>query len=153
MTTSPATRPETEPIAEHTARTSPARLDRLGRLDWDEARSLLTGTTCAWADLDGFHITAADQLPPEPLLSTHLWAWDHHRCLRLRIDGQHTLTAALHPGQDGGEQVRVHIRPGTPWATDDKQAGPLQPEAHALAFELLELPGPAPATFVRATAP
>ncbi|WP_033326351.1 hypothetical protein [Streptomyces yerevanensis] len=144
--------PTTQPEPEHTALPTAARLARHGRLDWTEARSLLAGTTCAWADLDGFHVTGADRLPAHPPPSTHLWAWGQNRCLRLRIDGPYALTAALHPGQDGGEQVRVHIRPGTPWAADDKQVGPLPPEAHALAFELLELPGPAPATFVRATA-
>ncbi|MCX5054663.1 MULTISPECIES: hypothetical protein [unclassified Streptomyces] len=137
----------------HTARAVPARLERAGRLAWAEARTLLTGTTCAWADLDGFHIAPADRLPEQPLHATHLWAWDARRCLRLRIDGPHALTALLTPGQDGGEQVRIHIRPGTPWAKDDQQAGPLPAEAHALNFELLELPGPTPATFVRATAP
>jgi len=144
MTTTPATEPR------HTAQPVPARLERIGRLGWVEARSLLAGTTCAWADLDGFHVTGADRLPEEPPQSTHLWAWDPNRCLRLRIDGTRALAAALHPGQDGAEQVRVHVRPGTPWAEDDKQAGPLRPEAHALVFELLELPGPTPATFVRA---
>ncbi|WP_406260404.1 hypothetical protein OIA45_19640 [Streptomyces chartreusis] len=134
----------------HTAQPVTARMDRIGRLDWTEARSLLTGTTCAWADLDGFHVAGSDQLPTEPPHSTHLWAWDQDRCLRLRIDGSQALIASLLPGHDGGEQVRVYVRPGTPWAVDDKQAGPLQPEAHALAFELLELSGPAPATFVRA---
>lgn len=136
----------------HSARPVPARLDRIGRLAWAEARSLLAGTTCAWADLDGFHITGAHELPEEPLHATHLWAWDQDHCLRLRIDGPQALTAALHPGQDGGEQVYARVRPGTPWAPDDKQVGPLPPDAHALAFELLELPGPAPATFVRAAA-
>ncbi|MGW2410132.1 hypothetical protein ACWCXK_37295 [Streptomyces sp. NPDC001739] len=145
------TTPTTEP--RHTAQPVLARLERIGRLDWHQARSLLAGTTCAWADLDGFHVTEADRLPEEPPQSTHLWAWDTNRCLRLRIDGAQALTAALHPGQNDREQVRVHIRPGTPWARDDKQAGPLPAEAHALAFELLELSGPTAATFVRAVAP
>ncbi|MEW1657943.1 hypothetical protein [Streptomyces sp. NPDC093707] len=136
----------------HTAQPLPARLDRLGRLDWAHARSLLTGTTCAWADLEGFHVADAERLPEEPPQCTHVWAWDGTRCLRLRIDGSQALTAALHPGQDGEEQVRVHVRPGFPWARDDKQVGPLPAEAHALAFELLELPGATPATFVRGTA-
>ncbi|GAA3916514.1 hypothetical protein GCM10023084_79620 [Streptomyces lacrimifluminis] len=161
MTTTPApgATPEREPAsvpyaeAQHTARPATARLERIGRLEWPQARSVLAGTTCAWADLDGFHVAAAEQLPQHTPLSTHLWAWDQGRCLRLRIDGAHALVAALRPGQDDGEQVRVHIRPGTPWAPDDQQAGPLPTEAHALTFELLELPGPTPATFVRATTP
>ncbi|MEU6026954.1 hypothetical protein ABZ825_08025 [Streptomyces tauricus] len=139
--------------ARHTARPATARLERVGRLEWPEARSVLAGTTCAWADLDGFHVAAAERLPHQAPLSTHLWAWGRARCLRLRIDGAQALVAALHPGQDDGEQVRVHIRPGTPWAPDDQQAGPLPAEAHALTFELLELPGPTPATFVRAITP
>ncbi|WP_369360194.1 hypothetical protein [Streptomyces sp. cg2] len=146
MTTAPAAQPR------HTAQPVLARLERLGRLGWAQARSLLTGTTCAWADLEGFHVAGADRLPEKPPQSTHVWAWDSSRCLRLRIDGSQALTAALYPGQDGEEQVRVHVRPGFPWARDDKQVGPLPTEAHALAFELLELPGPTPATFVRATA-
>lgn len=139
----------TEP--RHTSLPAPARLDRVGRLDWTAARALLAGTTCAWADLDGFHLAPAHDLPTDPPHATHLWAWDTGRCLRLRIDGPHALTAVLHPHREGGEQVRVHLRPGTPWAADDKQVGPRPPEAHTLTFELLELPGPTPATFVRAT--
>ena len=145
------TRPPTGPA--HTARAVPARLERIGRLGWAEARSLLTRTTCAWADLDGFHIAEADRLPELSPHATHLWAWDSGRCLRLRIDGSQALTALLQPGQDGGEQVLVHVRPGTPWAAGDQQVGPLPAEAHTLSFELIELPGPTPATFVRATAP
>ncbi len=144
MTTSPPAGPR------HTATVQPARLDRIGRLSWPQARSLLAGTTCAWADLDGFHVADAGRLPADPPHSTHLWAWDQARCLRLRIDGPQALTAVLRPSQDSGEQVHVHVRPGTPWAAGDQQAGPLPPEAHALDFELLELPGPTPATFVRA---
>ncbi|MEV3952787.1 hypothetical protein [Streptomyces albogriseolus] len=148
MTTPPVT---TEP--RHTADVVLARLERLGRLDWSEARTRLAGTTCAWADLDGFHVAPATALPEAAPHATHLWAWDASRSLRLRIDGSQALVAALQLGQDGGEQVRVQARPGTPWAEDDQQVGPLAPEAHALAFELLELSGPAPATFVRASAP
>ncbi|WP_416976976.1 hypothetical protein [Streptomyces sp. T028] len=155
----------TEP--RHTAARIPALLHRIGRLDWTQARSLLTATpntTCAWADLDGFHIADADHLPADPPHATHLWAWNEDRCLRLRIDGSHALTAALQPLHPGhhhdsadsaggqGELVHVRLRPGTPWAAHDQQAGPLPAEAHTLTFELLELPGPTPATFVRATA-
>lgn len=147
MTATPATEPR------HTAQPVPARLERLGRLDWPEARALLAGTTCAWVDLDGFHLAPAAALPQDAPHATHLWAWDTTYCLRLRIDGSRALAAALRPGQDGGEQVHAHIRPGTPWAKHDKQAGPLPAEAHALTFELLELPGPTPATFVRAITP
>ncbi|AKH81446.1 hypothetical protein AA958_03730 [Streptomyces sp. CNQ-509] len=130
---------------------APARLERRGRLPWPDARALLAGTTCAWADLDGFHVAPAADLPGPAPLATHLWAWDDGgaRCSRLRFDGAQALVAVLHVGDtDGGLQVRV--RPGRPWDEHDHRVGPLRPEAYGLDFELLELTGPTPATFVRA---
>lgn len=142
----------TAPSPRYEATPTAARLHRHGRMPWPEARTLLAQTVCAWSDLDGFHIAAADELPQDVLQTTHLWAWDTHRCVRLRIDCHHALVAALHLGGSGdGQPVTAHIRRGTPWGPDDKQAGPLSEAAHALTFELVELPGSTPVTFVRAT--
>ncbi|MER5493451.1 hypothetical protein ACWD6I_05220 [Streptomyces sp. NPDC002454] len=129
----------------------PALLQRIGRLPWPQARTRLAGSTCAWADLDGFHLAPADALPVDPPCTTHLWAWRADLSFRLRIDGPRALVAALRCGPGEGDPVQVRIRSGTPWSRRDRQVGPLPPEAHALAFELLELSGPAPATFVRAS--
>jgi hypothetical protein len=129
------------------------RLERLGRMPWPEARTLLAGTTCTWADLHGFHIEPADRLPAEVPQSTHLWAWADDRCVRVRVDGTDALVAVLRPDGRPGTAVSIRTRPGLPWGADDKQVGPLPPGAHSLRFELLELLGPSPATFVRATAP
>ncbi|KUJ38381.1 hypothetical protein ADL25_24480 [Streptomyces sp. NRRL F-5122] len=140
------------PKTRYEATTAPARLHRHGRMPWPEARALLAGTLCAWSDLDGFFVAPADELPQDVPQATHLWAWDMQRCVRVRVDGREAMVAALHPGESSdGELVTAHIRHGTPWGPDDKQAGPLPEAAHALSFELLELPGPTPATFVRAT--
>ncbi|WP_411574815.1 hypothetical protein [Streptomyces fradiae] len=141
------------PSPRYEATLTPARLHRHGRMPWPEVRALLAETVCAWSDLDGFHVAPADHLPQDVPQTTHLWAWDTQRFLRIRIDGRDALVAALHPGESGeGEPVTAYVRHGTPWGPDDKQAGPLPDAAHTLTFELLELPGPAPATFVRSTA-
>jgi hypothetical protein len=146
MTTTPPPKPR------HQVTPTPARLYRHGRMPWDEARTLLADTTCAWADLDGFHVAPADTLPPDVPQTTHLWAWKARHCFRLRIDGRDALVAALHlDGGGDGEPVTAHARPGTPWTPENKQAGPLPQAAHTLAFGLLELTGPTPVTFVRAT--
>ncbi|MCX5400802.1 hypothetical protein [Streptomyces sp. NBC_00102] len=144
----------------HEARPQRATLERHGRLDWARARALLDGTVCAWADLGGFHLAPAAQLPEETPDSTHLWAWDADRCLRVRFDGPWALTASLRTDDRTGgapdgatgrpEDVGVLVRPGTAWSPDEKHAGPLAAGAYALRFELLELTGPSPVTFVRA---
>jgi hypothetical protein len=41
-----------------------------GRQSWTAISSILSGCTCAWADLDGFHCEPAPAGPP---LATHLW--------------------------------------------------------------------------------
>ncbi|MEU5524513.1 hypothetical protein ABZ759_28610 [Streptomyces sp. NPDC047860] len=140
----------------HTAVPLVVRLERHGRMPWPQARTLLAGTTCAWADLDGFHILPATKLPDDrPPLATHLWAWSEDRCLRLRLDGAQALVAALHlqgASQETDESaVRVYVRSGVPWPSGHDRVGPLPDAAETLTFELLELAGPAPATFVRAT--
>ncbi|MGW7642244.1 polyprenyl synthetase family protein, partial [Streptomyces decoyicus] len=46
---------------------------------------------------------------------THLWAWDPLRCLRLRFDARHALTAALHataPSALPSSSVRIRISRG-----------------------------------------
>lgn len=136
--------------ATNVAALTPARLERHGRLPWSDARNLLAGTTCAWADLDGFHIAPAADLPETVPPATHVWAWgDGAPCFRLRVDGADALVAALHVGDDGGG-LRVRVRPGRPWNENDHQVGPLRPEAYQLDFDLLEVAGATPVTFVRA---
>ncbi|WP_283135333.1 hypothetical protein [Rhizohabitans arisaemae] len=117
-----------------------------GRLPWSTALELLTGTTCAWTDLDGPHLGP----PPTttPVGTTHLWAWADGRALRLRIDDEFAYVAEL--AHDGpGEPVTVIIHPELRlWAPADEQAGPIPETAHTLDWELLELPGPGPVSFV-----
>jgi hypothetical protein len=88
------------------------RLIGHGRRPWTEIRPLLTGCTCAWADLDGFH---AEPAPDGPPLATHLWAWNADRLLRVRIDGSEGIAAELRLGDSGeGEQVSVtELRAGS----------------------------------------
>ncbi len=88
-----------------------------GRQPWTEIRTLLTGCTCAWADLDGFHAGAPPAGPP---LATHLWAWAGDKLLRVRIDGAEGITAELHltgPGQ--GQPVTVTRREASGWPSGE----------------------------------
>jgi hypothetical protein len=136
------------------------RLHRLGPLTWPALRTLLTddpayaGARCAWADLNGFHLESATALPtdPPPPLATHLWAWGAQAVLRSRIDTGRALTCALLPDNaTPGDVVPVRIRPGLAWPADDLQVGRPDRPLPAPGIELLELTGPAPATFVRET--
>lgn len=136
------------------------RLHGYGRLDWQQVRTLLDGAACAWADLAGFHLdTVPSQAPP----TSHLWAWwPDGTCARLRLDDSQAYAATLHPQPvdstpitpTATETVNVHVRHATPlWGTSDPQAGPIPPELREYTWDLLEIPGAHPVTFVRATAP
>lgn len=128
----------------------PMTLERVGRLDWPAFRALAAGMRCAWADLDGFHVRPAQDLPQLLPVATHLWAWDGHRSVRARIDQGQLRVAVLHTQARARESVDVSRRPGLAWGAEDRQVGPLGQDAQALDFELLEISGGAPVTFVRA---
>jgi hypothetical protein len=109
-----------------TART--AWLTAHGRHPWATISSFLSGCTCAWADLDGFH---AGPPPAGPPLATHLWAWSPDRLLRIRLDGSDGIAAELHLTDPGiGEPVQVTERDTATWppgegrvSADDKWRG------------------------------
>lgn len=139
-----------------------ARLYGYGRLDWDQARAVLDGATCIWADLGGLHLAPApDAAPP----TSHLWAWwPGGDCARLRIDETQAYTAVLraagtpplaaHPRPVADEPVSPLLRAGAPlWGTADPQAGPVPAALREHTWDLLEIPGPRPITFVRASTP
>ncbi|MFC8797291.1 hypothetical protein ACFT2C_06135 [Promicromonospora sp. NPDC057138] len=127
--------------------TTTGYLVRHGRMPWAQARTLFDDTVGTWADLDGLH--AAEPPPDDAPLTTHLWAWADDICWRLRFDGNETLVAALHLDAIDGDIVPVRVRDGFPWGRNDAQAGSLSDAAYALKFELLEVTGAAPVTFVR----
>ena len=58
-------------------------LEGTGRTQWSEIQPQLEGMTCAWADLDGFHVEA---VPREQPVTTHLWGWAPDRWVRVRVD-------------------------------------------------------------------
>jgi hypothetical protein len=137
--------------------TEPARLYGYGRLAWTEARDLLDGCRCTWTDLDGIHVADA---PPDalPVGATHLWGWAADRCVRVRFDGDAAYAALLRTGQgedDGGPETLVAevvtpvVRRPVVWSPDDRQAGPLPETVLGRTWELLEVPGASPVTFVR----
>ncbi len=129
-----------------TVSTRTAWLTAHGRRPWADISSLLTGCTCTWADLDGFH---AGPPPAEAPLATHLWAWSPGRLLRIRVDGSDGITAELHltdPGQ--GEPVQVTERDTAAWppregrvSVDDKWRG--------RAIRIYEVAGLMPLEFAR----
>ncbi|SFC97307.1 hypothetical protein [Streptomyces aidingensis] len=147
----------------------PLPLYGYGRIPWDTARPLLDGCACTWTDFDGLHLT--DTPPPDlPRAATHLWGWtaDGSRLVRLRFDTPPyvyaaVLGATLPPAPEPMDLVipirrPVVLRPGrqqstrsgTSDAPADLQAAPLPDAFTALRWELAEVPGTAPVTFVRA---
>lgn len=89
-----------------------ANLFAIGRVPWGEARRLLIGMTCAWADLDGWHQTEPSDQPP---IATHLWAWGDERWARVRVDGEDAVVAILTTAMlslPGAEFVEVDIEDG-----------------------------------------
>jgi hypothetical protein len=117
-----------------------------GRRPWTEIYSLLTGCTCAWADLDGFH---AGPPPDEAPLATHLWAWSPDRLLRIRVDGSDGITAELHltdPGQ--GEPVQVTERDTNAWPPREGRVS-VEDKWRGRAICIYEVAGLMPLEFVR----
>ncbi|MER5182586.1 hypothetical protein ABT009_30255 [Streptomyces sp. NPDC002896] len=150
--------------------TEAARLYGHGRLVWTQASALLEGCQCTWTDLDGIHVADA---PPDvlPVGATHLWGWAVDRCVRVRFDGEAAYVAVLRTSEaDGGargdseqearpdgssgpgiaEVVMPVVRRPVTWSPDYRQAGPLPEAVLRRRWELLEVPGAAPVTFVRA---
>lgn len=139
-----------------------ATLHGYGRVDWDTARALLDGCACAWTDIDGVHLR---DTPPRhlPTGASHLWGWSADRLARVRFDTGTcveagtvyvaTLTLSGHgaaPGARLSERVTYERRATILRPADDERAGPLPPEFYEYAWELFEVPGEAPITFVRA---
>lgn len=109
-----------------------------GRLSWKQARHHLDGSTCTWQDLDGLHTGPPPEQAP---LATHLWGWTSQCYFRARIDGNDVYLAQLTPAGIG-EHVDVTRHAAVMRPPEDTQAP-------ALSLELLEIPGPAPVTFLR----
>jgi hypothetical protein len=131
-----------------------AILSGTGRITWTEAQALLDGSHCTWADLHGLRTgPAPDQTP----LTSHLWAWwPDGRCARLRLDEDDVYAATLRPlnteqpsANATSEVVTVHRHPDAPlWGPADRQAGPLPDEVRQWTYDLLEIPGPHPVSFI-----
>jgi hypothetical protein len=124
-----------------------------GRLDWAAARALLDGCACTWTDFDGIHLA---NTPPErlPVAATHLWGWSADRLVRLRFDTGAVYTAVLGgtpgPGAVVTEHVTPVVRPVAPRPAADTRSGALLPAAQGRKWQLTEIPGESPVTFVRA---
>lgn len=128
------------------ARTYTAWLIAHGRRPWTGIRPLLSGCTCAWADLDGFH---AEAPPVDPPLATHLWAWDAGKLLRIRIDGSDGIAAELRltgPGQ--GEPVAVTVREAVSWPSGEGRVS-VQQEWRDRVLHVYEVTGLMPLEFTR----
>lgn len=125
------------------------------RLPWEKARALLDGCACTWTDLDRIHLTDA---PPDrlPVGATHLWGWSATRYVRLRFDIGSAYVAVLTTEPPTAKPDLTDSVPPPQWrraiiwAEDDLQAGPLPDTVLGRTWELGEIPGEAPITFVRA---
>ncbi len=94
-----------------------------GRQDWTSVRQLLQGSTCAYADYDGFHIGDA---PVDPPPYSHLWAWATDRFWRVRVDESDALVSSLTvqaPDESGDEMVRVKRVSALTWKPKEGRIG------------------------------
>jgi hypothetical protein len=117
-----------------------------GRQSWAEIRALLSGCTCAWADLDGFH---TDRPPADPPLTTHLWGWNASRLLRVRIDGADGVTAELYLTDPGrGEPVAIIERGASSWPSGEGRVS-AAPQWRDRAIRIYQVSGIMPLEFPR----
>jgi hypothetical protein len=132
--------------AELTEAASTAWLVAHGRRPWAEVHSLLTDCVCAWADLDGVHTEPAPTTPP---LATHLWAWNHDRLLRVRIDCQDGIAAELRPSESGqGEPVTITERKAISWPSEEGRVSAAQ-EWRDRPLRIYQVQGLMPLEFTR----
>ncbi|GAB3275247.1 hypothetical protein GCM10027589_00230 [Actinocorallia lasiicapitis] len=117
-----------------------------GRKSWPEARELLDGHRCAWADLDGFTVGAA---PEDPPLATVLWAWNDTSLLRLRIDGPEAVIGQL---DLTGDEVDVTVRTSRTWPAGEGRVS-VADQWRDLPVVLYEVAGLMPLTFARLDQP
>jgi hypothetical protein len=126
--------------------TRTAWLTAHGRQPWPQIGTLLTGCTCAWADLDGFH---AGEPPADPPLATHLWAWGEGRLLRVRVDGAEGITAELHLTRSGkGQPVTVTEHEASSWPSEEGRVS-VAPQWRARTVTIYRVEGIMPLEFTR----
>lgn len=136
-----------------------------GRIDWATARTLLDGCSCTWTDFDGIHLT---NTPPEhaPVAATHLWGWSAERLVRLRFDSgadpanaTSPATAAVYaavldnrpdPAAVLTETVNTTVHPVVLRPAADHRSGALPTAVQGRTWQLTEVPGESPVTFLRA---
>ncbi|TDC19420.1 hypothetical protein E1265_23900 [Streptomyces sp. 8K308] len=123
-------------------------------MSWTALRADLAsaGSDCAWSDFGGFHFAPADALPEVVPSTTHLWAWDTARAVRVRIDVDRALVACLNNSPPAGvvtEEAHVRERAGHPWSANDEHVGRPDVPLPQDEFTLLELTGATRAVFVR----
>jgi hypothetical protein len=125
-----------------------ATLRTHGWTTWPTAARHLTDATCAWADLDGFHV---DRCPAERPPTTHLWAWHGGTLWRARLDGLEVLLTELtiHPELPkvltGSEPhtlpCMVQVTPAIAWNPTYDAIGSQPTTVLQSAYTLYHMPG------------
>jgi hypothetical protein len=111
---------------------------------WPDVAARLAGATCAWADLDGWHVGTAPDT--EPVGTTHIWAWEPSRQLVVRLGGYLPIVVEL-AAEQVGEAIEVSIMESTGlgWVDGDKGVS-IQHTTES--YRVISVLGPAPLTFV-----
>lgn len=65
-----------------------------GWTSWDEFRRIAQEWQAVWVDLEGAHLAAVPESPPD---CTHLWAWTGEVWARARLDEGDVVAGFLHP--------------------------------------------------------
>jgi len=126
-----------------------ASLEALQFAAWVDVTSALDGLTCAWTDIDGWHIAPLPN--DEPIGATHIWGWSTERCAMIRLGGDVPIGSMLYLAPDAvtaaaGLSVEIETTTALSWVSGDKGVtiGDDQPS-----FEVIAVKGLMPLWFVR----
>ena len=116
--------------------------------DWAAIRAIISDTTCAWADIGGWHLGE----PPndQPIGSTHVWAWTGDGCFAIRLGGFRPRCAELRLRFGHfGDEVAVRQHASIIWGSDDQRVPASAVSTLPGRVEVLDVVGPMPLSFVR----
>ena len=119
--------------------------------DWEDVSRTLTGFSCAWADLDGWHESGCPATEPDGCVQ--IWAWANDRVAIVRLGAWRPVVAELRlsppdpaDAAESVESVQFGITRTPVWVDGDKG---VRVPTSASGYEVLTVQGVMPLSFVR----